>query len=98
MGARDAGYPVARPLLLSNQVMGVPYIAVGWLILERKPAAVRAAGAIVLINLLVLGLALWFGSAVAPESRMAMAFRTVCWVVLYAALAWRPVTRSLRGR
>lgn len=98
MGARDAGYPVVQPLLVFNMIMGVPYIAAGWLILARKPAAVRAAGAIALINLLVLGLVLWPEWDVAPESRTAMAVRTVVWVVVYTALAWRPAVLSLRVR
>lgn len=98
VGARDAGYPVAQPLIGFNMAMGVPYIAAGWLILTRKPAAVRAAGAIALINLLVLGLVLWPGSAVAPESRTAMGVRTLVWVVVYAAIAWPPAIKSLRRR
>lgn len=98
VGARDVGYPVAQPLLVFNMAMGLPYIAAGGLILARKPAALRAAGAIALINLLVLGLVLWPGSTVATESRTAMAVRTVVWVVVYAAIARGPVRRSLRHR
>ena len=82
----DPGYVVFRPLLLYNTLMGLAYIAAG-LAIWRSPVKGRdAAGAIALLNLLVLvgiGLAYRSGSAVAPDSLRAMTLRTVVWIGLF---------------
>lgn len=87
----DPGYAVYRPLLLYNTAMGLAYVAAGvvaWFDLRRGK---YAAGAIFILNLLVLGAVAWLyrsnGSA-AIESVRAMTLRTVVWLALFAGLAW----------
>ncbi len=87
----DPGYVVYRPLLLYNTAMGLAYVAAGvvaWFDLRRGK---YAAGAIFILNLLVLGAVAWLyrsnGSA-AIESVRAMTLRTVVWLALFAGLAW----------
>jgi hypothetical protein len=87
----DPGYPVFRPLLTFNTVMGGAYAAVG-AVAWRSPRWGRAgAGTILLLNLIALGAAVLLharADAVAPESTRAMGFRTAVWLVLFLALVW----------
>jgi hypothetical protein len=88
---RDPGYVVFRPLLIYNTAMGLAYIGAGaaiWASLRRGRCA---AGAIFLLNLLVLigiGLSYRGGGAVAVESLRAMTLRTVVWLALFLAARW----------
>lgn len=86
-GLRDAGYPVFRPLLVFNTVMGPIYILAGALILARRPAGRWSAGLIGLVNLAVLVAIVIAGDAVAQESLAAMTARTAVWLIIYAALS-----------
>lgn len=87
----DPGYAAYRPLLLYNTAMGLAYVAAGvaaWLDLRRGK---YAAGAIFILNLLVLGAVAWLyrsDGSVAIESVRAMTMRTVVWLALFAGLAW----------
>lgn len=86
-GLRDAGYPVFRPLLTFNTVMGPIYILAGALILARRPAGRLSAGLIGLVNLAVLVAIVFAADAVAQESLGAMTARTAVWLIIYAALS-----------
>lgn len=88
----DPGYMVFRPLLIYNTTMGVAYLAAGITIWSSANRGRYAAGAIFLLNLLVLsGIILLFstGGAVAMDSLRAMTLRAVVWLVLFLALSWR---------
>ena len=50
----DPGYPVFRPLLVYNTAMGLAYVAAGVTVWRSVNAGRYAAGAIFLLNLLVL--------------------------------------------
>ena len=84
----DPGYEVFRPLLVFNTAMGAAYVAAGVTIWRSVSAGRYAAGAIFLLNLLVLaGIIIVYrsGGEVAVESLRAMTFRTVVWLVLFLA-------------
>jgi hypothetical protein len=85
----DPGYVVFRPLLMFNTAMGVAYVAAALAIWQSLTLGKAAAGAIAVLNLLVLAIiSLLYatGSAVAIDSLGAMTFRTVVWVGLFLAL------------
>lgn len=87
----DPGYVVFRPLLIYNVAMGVAYIAAGLAILRSPNRGRYAAGAIFLLNLLVLvGIIVIHssGGAVAVDSLRAMTLRTVVWLALFLAASW----------
>lgn len=87
----DPGYEVFRPLLVFNTTMGVAYLAAGITVWRNVHAGRYAAGAIFLLNLLVLvGILLLYrgGGAVAADSLRAMILRTVVWLVLLVAVLW----------
>jgi hypothetical protein len=87
----DPEYPVFRPLLVFNAVMGGAYAAVGAAAWRSLPWGRNGAGTILLLNLIALGAAVLLhvrAGAVAPESVRAMGFRTAVWLVLFLALVW----------
>ena len=87
----DPGYVVFRPLLIYNTIMGVAYLVAGIAIWRSPIRAKYVAGAIFLLNILVLlGIFLVYrsGGAVAVDSLGAMALRTVVWLVLFLAASW----------
>jgi hypothetical protein len=91
LGGADPGYIVFRPLLIYNTAMGLAYVAAGVVAWRNLVAGKRAAAAIFLLNLLVLGTIAYLytaGSAIAVESLGAMAFRTIVWLLLFLGLAW----------
>lgn len=93
----DPGYVVFRPLLIYNTAMGAAYLAAGVAIWRSANAGRYAAGAVFLLNLLVLVAILVVyrgGGAVAVDSLRAMTLRTVVWLVLFVAVSWlvRPRT------
>lgn len=87
----DPGYEVFRPLLIYNTAMGVAYLAAGVTVWCSANAGRYAAGAIFLLNFLVL---VWIlmvyrsGGPVAVDSLGAMSFRTAVWLVLFLAVTW----------
>lgn len=88
----DPGYVVYKPLLVYNTAMGFIYAGAGiaaWRSVVRGRAA---AGAIFVLNLIVLAAVGTLysngGGAVAIESVHAMTLRTVVWLVLFAGFAW----------
>lgn len=86
----DPGYTVFRPLLIYNVAMGAVYLAVGVVIWRNLTWGAYGAGAIFLLNLIVLaGIIILFrsGGAVAVESLRAMTLRTVVWLVLFVVVA-----------
>ncbi len=93
LGLRGAGYPVFRPLLIFNTVMGPFYVLAGALILARRRAGRRSAGLIGLINLGVLAAVVAVPGVVARQSVAAMTVRTTVWLVIYAALTTVPPRR-----
>ena len=85
----DPGYVVSLPLLVFNTVMGVAYIGAGVAAWRNARRGRSAAGAIALLNFLVLLFIVYQyqrGSAVAVDSVRAMTFRTAVWLVLLAAM------------
>jgi hypothetical protein len=87
----DPGYEVFRPLLLYNTAMGVAYLAAGVTVWRSVNVSRYAAGAIFLLNLLVLvGILVLYrsGGVVAVDSLRAMTLRTVVWLVLFLAVWW----------
>jgi hypothetical protein len=98
-GEADPGYVVLRPLLLFNTVMGAAYLGAGVVIWKHLRWGRNAAGAILLVNLIVAGVvALLFvsGAEVAVESVRAMALRAGVWLSIFAVLFW--LTRSSRRK
>jgi hypothetical protein len=93
----DPGYVVFRPLLIYNTIMGVAYLAAGISIWRSLMVGRYAAGAIVLLNILVL-LAITLdyrsGGAVALDSLGAMTFRSVVWLVLFLVVSWLGRSRA----
>lgn len=90
LSGSDPGYEVFRPLLLFNTAMGAAYVAAGITIWRSLRRAWFGAGAIFLLNLLVLaGILLLYrrGGPVAAESLRAMSLRTVVWLVLFLVVA-----------
>lgn len=93
----DPGYEVFRPLLVYNTAMGLAYVAAGAIFWRNVNAGRYAAGAIFLLNLLVLvGILVLYraGDAVAVDSLRAMTLRTVVWLVLFVAMYWAGRTRT----
>lgn len=93
----DPGYEVFRPLLIYNTAMGVAYLAAGITVWRSVNAGRYAAGAIFLLNLLVLvGILVVYrsGGAVAVDSLRAMTLRTVVWLVLFMAVSWLGRSRT----
>lgn len=87
----DPGYVVFLPLLIYNTAMGVAYIGAGALLFRTPSRGRTAAGAIFLLNLLVLvaiGLIYRSGGGVAVDSLRAMSLRTVVWLGLFSAALW----------
>jgi hypothetical protein len=87
----DPGHVVLVPLLLFNTAMGAAYVAAAVLLRRDLRLGRRAAGAIALLNLLVLGALLvhaWGGGPVAGDSLAAMTLRTGVWAALFAAAGW----------
>ena len=94
----DPGYIVFRPLLIYNATMGLAYVAAGVLIWRSLGPGRYAAGAIFLLNLIVLlGIIALYrsGGAVAVDSLRAMTLRTVVWLVLFATATWVGRSRAL---
>ena len=91
-GGSDPGYVVFRPLLLFNTAMGVAYIAAGGATWRHPRWGTYAAGAIVVLNLVALGMILLVysrGGAVAIDSVRAIAFRCTVWLMLLIGLIWK---------
>ena len=91
------GYVVFRPLLIYNTIMGVAYLAAGISIWRSLTLGKYAAGAIVLLNILVLLAIIWVyrsGGAVALDSLGAMTFRSVVWLVLFLLVSWLGRSRT----
>lgn len=87
----DPGYVVYRPLLIYNTIMGGAYIAAGILAWRQVAKGRQAAGAIFVLNAVVLGIIGYLyrtGGAVAIESVRAMTLRTVVWLLLLVGWAW----------
>lgn len=87
----DPGHVVVRPLLLFNTVMGAAYVTTAVLLRRDLRRGRSAAGAIALLNLLVLGSLLVYagsGGSVAGDSFAAMALRTGVWTAIFAAAGW----------
>jgi len=87
----DPGYLVWLPLLLYNTVMGLGYVAAGFLAWRSIERGQLAAAAIFTLNLLVLAAVAYLytaGQAVALDSVRAMLLRTVVWLLLFLGLAW----------
>ena len=87
----DPGYVVFRPLLIYNTAMGLAYVAAGITVWRNVNAGRNAAGAIFLLNLLVLvGILVIYGAggAVAVDSLRAMTLRTIVWLVLFFGASW----------
>lgn len=93
----DPGYAVFRPLLIYNSAMGVAYLAAGVTVWRSVNVGRYAAGAIFLLNLLVLlGILVVYrsGGVVAVDSLRAMTLRTVVWLALFLALSWLGRSRT----
>ena len=93
----DPGYAVFRPLLIYNSAMGVAYLAAGVTVWRSVNVGRYAAGAIFLLNLLVLlGILVVYrsGGVVAVDSLRAMALRTVVWLALFLAVSWLNRSRT----
>ncbi len=90
LSGADPGYPVFRPLLLFNVVMGVVYVLAGIRAWRDHRRGRAWAGGITLLNLLVLLAVLGAsatGAGVAPESLVALSVRTLVWGSLFLALS-----------
>ena len=87
----DPGYIVYRPLLIFNTVMGIVYVAAGFLAWYNLKQGMYVAGAISFLNLVVLA-AIYFlyaeGSPIAVDSLRAMTLRTVVWLALFVGFGW----------
>jgi hypothetical protein len=105
LAGSDPGYVVFRPLLFFNTAMGVVYLVAAVTIwLDPGPGRIWARG-VFLVNLAVLVAILVLsstGSAVAPDSLVAMTFRTVVWGLGFLVLSrltapgpreWKGMTR-----
>ena len=93
----DPGYQVFRPLLIYNTAMGAVYLAAGVALWRRAHDGRNAAGAIFLLNLLVLvAIVLVYrsGGGVAADSLRAMSFRTAVWLALFLCASWLVSARS----
>lgn len=95
LGLGEAGYPVFRPVLLFNSVMGILYLAAAMLILRRAPSARWLAAIIALANVIVLLLVVVLRASdgiVADETLVAMSLRAALWLAIAVALGypWQP--------
>lgn len=93
----DPGYEVFRPLLIYNTTMGAAYVVAGVTIWRGFKPGMYAAGAIFLLNLVVLVaiIAVYRGGGhVAVDSLRAMTLRTVVWLVLFLATSWLVRSRT----
>lgn len=91
LGGADPGYIVFRPLLIYNTAMGLAYVAAGVVAWRSAMKGKRAAAAIFLLNLLVLGAIAYLyqaGGDIAVQSLGAMTFRTAVWFLIFLGLAW----------
>ncbi|MDY0291112.1 MAG: hypothetical protein RBR02_02055 [Desulfuromonadaceae bacterium] len=94
----DPGYVVFRPLLIFNTVMGVAYLGVGAILWCNPVQGKYGAGAIFLLNLLVLiTIVLLYrsGAPIAVDSLRAMSVRTGVWLGVFLAAAWLSRARNL---
>jgi hypothetical protein len=85
----DPGYVAYTPLVIFNTLMGFAYVAAAVVMHGSAERGRRAAGVIVLLNLVVLALVVvsWaMDGSVAVESVRAMGFRAVVWIGIFAAL------------
>ena len=85
------GYVVYLPLLRFNTIMGIAYVAVGFIAWRRLKLAVYGAAVICVLNLFALGLINYLytpSGSIARESLQAMTFRTIVWLVLFLVLVW----------
>lgn len=95
----DPGYVVFRPLLIYNTAMGFAYAVAGVALWRNIKAGRNAAGAIFVLNVLVLiGILIVYrgGGAVADDSLRAMTMRTMVWLALLVGASWlarQPVNR-----
>lgn len=93
----DPGYEVFRPLLIYNTTMGAAYVVAGVTIWHGFKKGIYAAGAIFLLNLVVLVAIIAVyrsGGHVAVDSIRAMTLRTVVWLVLFLAASWLVRSRT----
>lgn len=100
LSGSDPGYQVFQPLLVYNTAMGVVYLAAAVTIWRSLTGGRYAAGAIFLINLLVVaGIVVLYrgGAAVAVDSLRAMTLRTVVWLILFLTIA-HIARRGMSGR
>lgn len=87
----DPGYPVYRPLLLFNTLMGLAYVVVGALAWRDVARGMYGAAMVFALNALVLGVVAylhWTQGLVASQSVRAMTLRTVVWLLLFLGFAW----------
>lgn len=87
----DPGYVVFLPLLIYNTAMGFVYLGVGAIAWRSLNPGKNGAGAIFLLNLIVLAaisVVYTSGGAVAIDSLRAMTLRTVVWFVIFIGLWW----------
>lgn len=94
LGLRDPGYPAFRPLLIFNTAMGPLYVLAGVLVLARRRAGRLAAGSIGVVNLGVLVAIIALPDPVARESLVAMAVRTLVWLLIFAVVSTVPERRN----
>ena len=90
LSGADPGYPVFRPLLIFNVVMGCLYVLAGLRAWRDHRRGRAWAGGITLLNLLVLLAVLGAsatGAGVASQSLAAMSVRTLVWGGLFLALS-----------
>jgi len=90
LSGADPGYPVFRPLLIFNVVMGVVYVLAGLRAWRDHRRGRAWAGGITLLNLVVLLVVLGAyatGAGVASQSLAAMSVRTLVWGSLFLALS-----------
>jgi hypothetical protein len=83
----DPGYIVFRPLLIYNTLMGIVYVAAGFIAWRNLKQGMYAAAAIFVLNLVVLAIIYYLyatGNAVAVDSLRAMSLRTGVWLVLFS--------------
>ncbi|HGY56080.1 MAG TPA: hypothetical protein ENK44_10275 [Caldithrix abyssi] len=86
-GAFVPGYTVLKPLVIYNVVVGAMSIAAGFLIWKKHKTAVLLSGLITILHILVLiSLLTVFNDLAARQSVMAMTFRAVVWVGIFAVV------------
>ncbi len=86
-GLFDPGYTVLKPLVIYNVVVGAFSIMAGFLIWKKHKTAVLLPGLITILHIMVLiSLLTVFNDIVARQSVMAMTFRAVVWVGIFAVV------------